>query len=247
MGLVLGYAAVRALAGIEFPLPFPDRVGDHPLGAAVAVHRGNRAGGRGGVRADAGPGGHEGAHGGDARDEAGSSGGRKKANLRALLVAAQMALSTILIFGAGLFLRSLQSATTLDVGFSREPAAVVGIELDPNEYDAEADQSLIATLEQRLQAEPGITYVGTTGRMPLGLGTNVLFVDVPGLEPPPDANLWRVEVTRVTPGYFDAMGIELTEGRGRRARRTVPTRTRSRSSVEPRQIDSGRDRARSGP
>ena len=213
-GLILGYASVRALAGVDIPLPFPIEVeialslplllftaGTSLLAAIVF----GLAPALEAMKAPTAL---------TLRDEAGSSGGRRKANVRALLVAGQMALSTVLIFGASLFLRSLQSATTLDVGFSRDAAAVVGLELDPNDYDANADRALIGSLEQRLRSEPGITSVGTTGRMPLGLGTNVMFVDVPGVEPPPDANLWRVEMARVTPGYFDAMGIELLEGRG---------------------------------
>ena len=56
------------------------------------------------------------------RDESGSSGSRAKVGVRGVLVAARIALSTVLRFGATLFVRSLQSAADADLGFStREP------------------------------------------------------------------------------------------------------------------------------
>jgi len=147
------------------------------------------------------------------RDEAGASGTRRKVGARQVMVAAQMALSTLLLFGAGLFVRSLQNATQRDVGFSTGPAAVVTVDTWANQYTAEQDLAFIGRLTESLRGTPGIRDVAVAGRLPLALGTTNTSVSVPGVEPPPDANAHVLEFTTVTPGYFAAMGIEVLEGR----------------------------------
>ncbi len=147
------------------------------------------------------------------RDEAGAGGSRRKARARQALVAAQMALSTVLLFGAALFVRSLGSATGRDVGFSTGPAAVVSVDSWANQYTDEEDRAFVTSLVDALQTTPGVRRVAAAGRLPLALGTISTRVTVPGVEAPPDADAHVLEHTAVTPGYFSAMGIELLEGR----------------------------------
>jgi predicted permease len=147
------------------------------------------------------------------RDESGSSGSRRKAGARQALVAAQMALSTVLLFGAALFVRSLRSATDRDVGFSTGAAAVVSVDSWANQYTTEEDRAFVERLLDALRAVPGVRHAAAAGRLPLALGTTSTRVSVPGVEPPSDADAFTLEHTAVTPGYFDAMGIALREGR----------------------------------
>lgn len=148
------------------------------------------------------------------RDESGASGGRSKGRARSLLVAAQMALSTVLLFGAALFLRSLQAATDLDVGFDTSPAAVVTVEPWASEMTADEREIFAETLAREASTLPGITHLGVTTRMPLDLGTTNTNFEIPGVEPPPDADRHVLEFAAVSPGYFDAMGIGVVAGRG---------------------------------
>lgn len=147
------------------------------------------------------------------RDEAGSSGGRRKVGARGVLVATQMTLSTMLLFGAGLFVRSLQAANGIDLGFSTRSAAVVQFDLSANEYTTEQVTAFVDDLVQRVSTRPGVASAGITARMPLGLGTVNLAFDVPGVEPPPNQRRHSLEFAAVTAGYFDALGIEVVEGR----------------------------------
>jgi predicted permease len=148
------------------------------------------------------------------RDEAGAAGGgRRKAHARQALVAAQMALSTVLLFGAALFVRSLGSATQRDVGFSTGPAAVVSVDSWANQYTDDEDRAFVSRLVDALHATPGVRRVAAAGRLPLALGTTSTRVTVPGVEAPPDADAHVLEHTAVTPGYFATMDIELLEGR----------------------------------
>jgi macrolide transport system ATP-binding/permease protein len=213
LGLVLGQLAVRALASIEIPLPIPLEleVGlNWPLlafTAAAAVVAAVVFGLTPALEATRAP------VAATLRDEAGASGGRKKVGARGLLVAAQMALSTILLFGAALFVRSLQAATDMDLGFSTRAAAVVGIDVSAAELSQEETAAFNDELRRRIAAQPAVQSFAFTSRMPLDLGTNNLAFDVPGVEPPPNSNRHVLETTRVSEGYFETLGIEMLEGR----------------------------------
>ena len=212
-GLALGQLAVRALASVEPPIPIPIEleVGlNVPLllfTATAAVLAAVLFGLTPALEATRAP------VAATLRDEAGSSGGRRKVGARGLLVAGQMALSTVLLFGALLFVRSLQSATDLDLGFDTRIAAVVDVDTSPAELSEEEQAAYNEALFRRLREQPGVTSVAYTSRMPLDLGNTVLSFDVPGVEPPPNQNRHQLQTTRVTPGYFETMGIELVEGR----------------------------------
>jgi predicted permease len=148
------------------------------------------------------------------RDESASGGGRGKARSRQVLVAAQMTVCTVLLFGAGLFVRNLRGAADADVGFSTAPAAVVTAETWANQYSDEQQRTFVDDVRRRVSQQPGVTGIAATRRLPLDLGTTNVALDIPGVEPPPDANHIVVELTEVSPGYFSVMGIPILEGRG---------------------------------
>jgi predicted permease len=214
LGLVLGQVAARTLAGVEPPisgLPLELEVGlSTPLlifTAATAVVAAVLFGLTPALEALRAP------VAATLRDEAGSSGGRRKVGARGILVASQMALSTVLLFMSALFLRSLQSATDTDLGFATREGAVVQVESNTNEYTTEERVAFVDELTRRLEAQRTVEAFGITSRMPLDLGTWMVSFDIPGVDPPPDQNRHRLEVAAVTPGYFDAMGIRILEGR----------------------------------
>ena len=213
LGLVLGQLAMGILLGIEVPLPIPLdlEVGlNGPLlvfTAGAAVVAAVLFGLTPALEATRAP------VAATLRDEAGSSSGKNKVGVRGLLVATQMALSTVLLFGAALFVRSLQSATDLDLGFSARAGAVVKIESGANEYSAEERLRFVDELGRRLAAQGSVQSFGITGRMPVDLGNSITTFDVPGVDPPPDQNRHRLESTAITPGYLETLGIPLVEGR----------------------------------
>lgn len=147
------------------------------------------------------------------RDEGGGSGGRRKVGARGFMVAAQMALSTVLLVGAGLFLRSLDSARSLDVGFDTGPAAVVTVDAWAGEMTPEEQQAFADQLFDRVRRLPAVRTAGMTTRLPLDLGVTNSSFGVPGVEPPPGRDAWVLELAYVTPGYFETMGIDVVEGR----------------------------------
>lgn len=212
-GLVLGQVAMQMLVGIELPIPIPLEleVGLNlrlvAFTAATAILAAVLFGLTPALEATRAP------VAATLRDEAGSTGGRKKVGVRGILVASQMALSTVLIFGAALFVRSLQSASDMDLGFDTRSGAVVKVETTSNEYTVEERVRFIDELTLRLEQQPMISSFGFTARMPLDLGTTNMAFDVPGVEPPPNQNRHVLEVAGVEPGYFEAMQIEVMDGR----------------------------------
>jgi len=235
LGLVLGQLAARGLASIEPPLPVPLEleVGlSLPLllfTAGTAIVAAVIFGLAPALESTHAP------VAATLRDEAGSSGGRKKVGARGVLVAGQMALSTVLLFGAAIFVRSLQEATQMDLGFSTRAAAVVEIETSSAELSPDETRAFSDELRRRLEAMPAIESFAFTHRMPLDLGTTSTAFDVPGVEPPPNQNRHVLETTRVSAGYFETLGIEILEGRGFDASDgsgTAPVAVLSRAAAE---------------
>ncbi len=141
-----------------------------------------------------------------------SGGATAAARFRSGLVTAQIALSMTLLFGAGLFIRSLRNVTDVDLGLN--PEDVVGFHLSPGTqgYDYEESLDLFVRIEERLGAVPGVTAV-TASLVPVLAGSSWgNDVSVEGFEwsPGVDANS---RYTAVGPGYFDAMQTPLLAGR----------------------------------
>ncbi len=139
---------------------------------------------------------------------------------RQLLVMAQIALSLMLLFSAGLFVRGALAAGDARLGF--EPRGQVVAELDfslGNVAAADARRTMFAALD-RLAELPGVIAAGIGSQEPYGNITNMArFVDAreapsakktdaDAPEPGEDALL-----TSITPGYFAALGVPLLRGR----------------------------------
>jgi predicted permease len=147
--------------------------------------------------------------------------GRRILSARNLLVVAQVALSTVLLAGAGLFVRTLRNAQAMDI--TRDPDKVLLFDisswkpyrtpgpprpLSAAQKDPAPEQTFLETLLDRVSATPGVTNAAYVMIVPLGGqrgGTGV--IPYPGSEPiQSDHNV-------VSPGYFRTVGIPLVRGR----------------------------------
>ena len=129
------------------------------------------------------------------------------------LVIAQMALSIVLLVSAGLFLRDLQNATTVDKGFVAENLLIADLAPELQGYDRARSEELYRRLHETLMTRPNVKAVGYTAIVPLGLSDTDSDVEVAGYTPARNENM-SFPLTWVTPGYFEAMGITMKEGRG---------------------------------
>jgi predicted permease len=147
------------------------------------------------------------------REEAGNlSGGTRHARFRKGLVVAQVALSMLLVAGAGLFARSLYNLKTLDTGFAVDN--LITFRLDPslNGYDQTRIKQFYDGLLQEIRQIPGVQSA-TIAQIPALTGSAASrTIQLPGYEPKPDENMnpWTNEIA---PDYFRTMGMPLVAGR----------------------------------
>jgi putative ABC transport system permease protein len=142
-----------------------------------------------------------------------STAGVARMRWRQALVAAEIALAVVLVVGAGLMVRSVANLFAVDPGFDVRnvltmrlgtPAAFYGDALSVTQFQTE--------LTRQVAALPGVTSVGLVRNLPLANQMGDWGVRVEGYTPPPNTGTpsdWQV----VSPGYFEAMGLSLKQGR----------------------------------
>jgi macrolide transport system ATP-binding/permease protein len=149
-------------------------------------------------------------------DSAHSGPGKKSGRfLRNVLVGAEVAVSMILLLAAGLLLRGLYYAQTVDPGF--EMKNVAGMFLDPmaQGYDLNRATVLMGRLRERIQGLPGVTEVAQAECAPLSHDFSADYFTVPGR-----AEKVPIEYNHVSPEYFRVVGIPIVAGRGFRTGET---------------------------
>ncbi len=133
--------------------------------------------------------------------------------MRQLIVIAEIALSLMLLTGAGLLVRSLALMTTADPGFTPEHVIATDISLPHSRYaDALSRTRFFEALIDRLSGTPGIDHVSTTGTLPLGYANRNQSDCRPDVLPE-DVDAVMADYMPVSPDYFTTMGIELVAGR----------------------------------
>lgn len=135
----------------------------------------------------------------------------RRVSLRSSLVVLQISLSLILLCAAGLFLRSLQSASKIDVGFRSRGLVMMSIDPQLHRYTPERSVQLLTAARERIAALPGVMSATTTDGVPLSLGHRSDGFEVPGRPKPEGRNV--VELYMAGPDYFETMGIPRVAGR----------------------------------
>ena len=141
--------------------------------------------------------------------------GRGTVRLRHLLVVAQVAMAAVLLVGSGLMLRSVAKLRAVDPGFAPSGVVTFRVALPVARYRESREVARLHDgLLARIRLLPGVRAAGATGRLPL-TGRDILFdpLRVKGMPLPPDQLPPLAEMRIATPGYFEAMGIPLLEGR----------------------------------
>ncbi len=214
LGLFLGLWTARALLAVKLPIDLPLNLAVEldpkvlAFTAGVSLLAGLLFGLTPALQASRSP------VGTVLRDEGNALAGGRRVGLRGWLVAGQMALSVVLLVGAGLFVRSLAKAGSIDPGFDTGPATLVQVNGQGAGYESAADmEPMMETALEDIRALPEVRSAALVTRPPLQLGNWVNFYDVPGVDPPPNRDHHRIEMTSVSAGYFETMGIPLREGR----------------------------------
>ncbi len=142
------------------------------------------------------------------------TGSAARGRLRGTLVAGQVALSLVALVCAGLFLRALSRAQHVDLGFKDlDRLLLVSTDLHLAGLPDSAGPAMIERVLARVRAEPGVVNAAVGDFVPLGFGgTSSAGIAVDGYTPGKDENM-SVQYARVSPGYFETMGLVLRSGR----------------------------------
>ena len=138
--------------------------------------------------------------------------GQSRSRASKALVVVQMALSIVLLVSAGLFLRDLRNVTAVDKGFVAENVLVADLAPGLQGYDRARSEDLYRRLREKMLSSPNVKSVGYVGNLPLGMGSSDSRVAIAGYTPAKNESM-SLQTTQVTPGYFEAMGIPIKEGR----------------------------------
>ncbi|MCP4898372.1 MAG: ABC transporter permease [bacterium] len=145
----------------------------------------------------------------------GSSTGLQTQRIRSVLVVSQVALALVLLVGSGLMMRSFWQLRNVEPGFETEGVLTLRLSLPSSGYpDAQTTAGFYQQLLEKIEALPGVLSAGAVTNLPMADGESnwgLMIEDVveqPGELPP------LARVNYATPGYFEAIGIPVQNGRG---------------------------------
>jgi putative ABC transport system permease protein len=141
--------------------------------------------------------------------------GDRRFAVRGALVVVQIAVSFVLVIGAGLFLRTFASLNQLPLGFVPEPLVVVQLNLLASGIPPEERSARVERLRDAAATTPGVRSVSVSARRLLTGGgwfsnNRIAVGDGPLLPEDRRKRVWR---NATTPGWFETMGIRLLNGR----------------------------------
>ena len=211
-GLALAAGATRALGGLGAPgLP---RLADPRVDGTVLLYTLLMSGATGVVfglvpllnvsRADPSRGLREGGRSGE---------GRRARAVRRALVAGELAVSAVLLVGAGLLLRSLVHLTRVDTGVRPEGVVVLHVQPPAAAFPTAADLRVFYDgVRSGIARLPGVEAVGAVSLLPFTVNTwyELVREDAP---PPGPGEVATAQLRVVGPGYFQSLGIPLVRGR----------------------------------
>lgn len=141
------------------------------------------------------------------------TGGAGQYRFRKALVAAQVALSLLLLTSVSLFIRSLENLRALNPGFQTQNVLQFELNVGPAGYDVRHARALFRSLEERLESIPGVESAGIAD-MPVlsGGGWVAPMIVIAGYRPKPGEDM-TAHGNAGSPGYFKTLGIHLLAGR----------------------------------
>ena len=144
----------------------------------------------------------------------GRSGGLRRHRIRSALVAGEIAVSLVLLIGAGLMLRSFGRLMSQPLGFVPEHVVAMSVRLPDRRYPGRDEQTrFFEQLLARTRELPGFESAALVAGLPLS-GQNVsLVVEIPGAPPSGAGESTSAGYSQASGGYFKMLGIPLVQGR----------------------------------
>jgi predicted permease len=208
IGFLIAAAATRAIAGFQLPLPVPVGFAFHidprvvAFTATLAIATGICFGLAPALRATR-PGLIS-----ALKNETPALASMRRFGVRNMLVLVQVALSLVLLVGAGLFARSLQNAASIDLGMRTDGVLMLAFDPKLNHYAPERTRQFLSQVRDRVSTLPGVTAVSFVDSIPLSLGGTNFGMKTPGAK-----NSVTVDIYHAGSGYFSVLGIPMLRGR----------------------------------
>jgi putative ABC transport system permease protein len=144
----------------------------------------------------------------------GDSGRGGHSRLRSTLVVSEVALSLVLLVGAGLMVRSFVAMQRADLGIKPENVLAMQISLPQQSYeDKDKRRNFYQQLLSRVETMPGVMKAGMVNIVPFSSSYTSRNFHIAGQPPSAKGEEPYVEIRAATPGYFDAIGTSLRGGR----------------------------------
>jgi putative ABC transport system permease protein len=148
------------------------------------------------------------------RDESrGTVGARSGWRLRGALIVSELALSLVLLVGAGLLVQSFVRLASIDAEIARDDVLTARVAVEGPDYGADEVRSFFSRLQERLTGLSGVEVAGMGAGVTLPLLPNSGIITVEGRPEEPNATRMEVTFDAVTPGYFRAIGTPILAGR----------------------------------
>jgi predicted permease len=140
--------------------------------------------------------------------------GRAAGLVRRGLVVAQVGLAFVLLIGAGLLFASFQKLLAVDPGFKAEHVLTGSVGLPGVRYKGDAEVSAFASRAlERIRRIPGVISAGATSDLPFGFTSSSSVILPEGYVMSPGESVISPNFMRVSPGYFETLGVPLKRGR----------------------------------
>jgi predicted permease len=144
----------------------------------------------------------------------GRSVGPRGDRLRSLLLAVEAAVGVVLLVAASLLIRSFVALVSVDAGYDPANLLVARVYREAaGQADPARSEQFVNALVERLRSAPGVAAAGAGNMMPLGESSYISGFELPGAGPSGETVKVRAHVYVITPGYAEALGLRLREGR----------------------------------
>ena len=143
----------------------------------------------------------------------GTAGGPRARRMRSALVITELALTVVLLIGAGLMVRSFLKLYSLNLGVDADHLLTMRAELPAKKYESpDQRRQAFDAMMSRIAATPGVGAVAIADSIPMGGGSN-FDLEIEGKPTPPGTAAPRAIAISVTPDYFKTVDIPLLRGR----------------------------------
>jgi predicted permease len=146
------------------------------------------------------------------RDESGATAGRERVSLRGALVATQVALSCVLLVGAGLLVRTLLNLNRVETGFAPRGLLLASYDLARQGYDEARARAAHEGILESVRAMPGVASASVARSAPVQSAGMRVSLAPEGYEPPA-GEFVNADFNIVSPGHFATLGVPVLSGR----------------------------------